>query len=103
MSSKRTIKKNQIRQDCWNLDHAWLKWMREHLKVYLHDASKIVDLTYNKFTYKDKEYTQEEVIKHMIALLERNRHRDVWDGDAYLNDIDELLDLWKLVFHAMWW
>lgn len=99
---KCTIKKNNIRKDCWNLDQAFLKWLEEHLRVYLKDASNFVDLTYHKFTYKDKEYTQHDIILRMLHLLEQIRYKDSWDKD-YPEAVDEILDLWKLVFHSMWW
>ena len=36
----------------------------------------------------------------MIELL--NIPYDNWK-EEYITAMDEVLDLWKLVFHAMWW
>lgn len=101
MSKKNTIKKYQIKRDCWDLDIAFLKWLRERLPVYLHDAGKFVDLTYYKFEYEGREYTQEELIKYLIRLLdEMPSFNLVPEWDTY---ISKILDVWKLLFPAMWW
>lgn len=99
---KTHIKKKKISKECWGLDYNFIKWLNQHLKVYLKDASKIVDLNYYKFAYKDKEYTQEEIIKRMIYLSDEAMTLDKWDNE-YFVCVDELLDLWKIVFHTMWW
>ena len=100
---KKTINKKKISKECWCLNHTFLVWLEEHLKVYLKEASKIVDLNYHKFIYKNEELTQEEIIRKMLLLLDQIRGKDAWDGDEYLDKCSEILDLWKLVFHSMWW
>lgn len=101
MANKNNIKKRKIRRDCWSLDYAFIQWLNEHCKVYLKDASKVVDLTFHKFTYEGVEYTQEEIIKMMISLSD-NLLKNYWSILDY-KDRDKLLDLWKLVIGAMWW
>ena len=101
---KKTIMKRKISKECWDLDDAFLVWLYEHLKVYLKEASKVVDLNYHKFTYKDEELTQEEIIRRLITLLEEVKTLDTWLYEKeYCDKCDEILDLWKLVFYAMWW
>ena len=100
MSKKNSLKKKKIRKDCWDLDVSFIYWLKERLPVFLRDASSVVDLNYRKFIYKDKEYTQEEIIKRMIELINLMGDDYVFSDPAY---IDELLDLWKLVFPRMWW
>ena len=56
-----TIKKKKIRRDCWDLDSAFFKWLKERLPVYLKEAGEVVDLEYHKFEFRGKEYTQKEV------------------------------------------
>ena len=63
---KKTINKKKIRKECWDLDSAFLKWLKEHLIVYLKEASKVVDLNWHKFQYKGEELTQEQIIKKNI-------------------------------------
>ena len=63
---KKTINKKKISKECWDLDSAFLKWLKEHLIVYLKEASKVVDLNWYKFQYKGEELTQEQIIKKNI-------------------------------------
>ena len=97
---KKKNAKGNIHRDCWNLDLSFLSWLEKHLKVYKKDASEIVDLSSPKIEYKNKNYTQEEIIDRMLFLLEDLRPRYEFDG-IYLKELDELLDLWKAVFRFM--
>ena len=99
---RKTIDKKRIRKDCWDLDFAFIKWLNIRLKIYKKEASKFVDLTYHKFNYNDKELTQIEIIDKLIKLTNELISMDMWDLD-YHNKTNEMLDLWKLVFPAMWW
>ena len=99
---KRHIYKKKLSKECWDLDLAFLKWLQEHLPVYLKDAEQIVDLTYYKFTYNNIEYTQKDLIIHMIKLVNEAIDMDMYD-EKYSVIVDEILDLWKMVFHCMWW
>lgn len=98
---KKKNAKGNIHRDCWNLDFSFLDWLEKHLKVYKKDASEIVDLSSPKIEYKDKDYTQEEIINRMLFLLKDMKPRYEFD-DIYLKELDELLDLWKAVFRFMW-
>lgn len=99
------IFKKKINDECWNIDAELVKWINEHLKVYLEDASSVVDLTYHKYKYKNKEYTQEEIIKELIKITDELR------DDYYLNQYNEntrklvnkMYDLLKLVHFQLWW
>ena len=99
---RRTIEKNRIRKDCWDLDFAFIKWLNSHLKVYKKDASKIVDLTYHTYIYNDKELTQIEIIDKLISLTNELLNMSNVDFD-YAEKTTEMLNLWTLVFPAMWW
>ena len=99
---KKKRSKDNIHRECWNLDYSFLNWLEEHLKIYKEDASKIVNLTFHKFVYNDKEYTQIEIIDKILFLIKEAKGQNVW-STFYEKDINEILDLWKLVFPAMWW
>ena len=99
---KKKNAKGNIHRDCWNLDFSFLDWLEKHLKVYKKDASEIFDLSSSKIKYKDKDYTQEEIINRMLFLLEDMKPRYEFD-DIYFKELDELLDLWKAVFRFMWY
>lgn len=98
----KTILKKRLRRDCWDLDYAFYKWLRDHLPVYLKDASKFIDLEYYKFTYKEYEYTQKELIKFLIQRLDWLDELNEWDDD-YKKVRDEIHDIWKILSPAMWW
>lgn len=100
------ITKNKIKEECWNLDYELIKWLNEHLKVYLHDSESIVDLSFYKFKYKKKDYTLEEIIKRLIEIT------DIFLDDYFLETINnkdlnnlknEMYDLLKLVHWHLWW
>lgn len=63
--------KRKIKRECWNLDNTFYSWLLEHLKVYLKDASIIIDLDYRILTVDDTSLTQREAIKHIIKQIEK--------------------------------
>ena len=100
---KRTIEKRKISKECWNLDYAFYEWLNEHLKVYKKEASKIVDLEYHKFEYNGREWTQIEIIDHLIFLTGQVI-LDYFDwGDFSTEYKERIHDLWKIVCESMWW
>lgn len=100
---KQLIRKKKISRECWSLNSSFLNWLRVHLPVYLKEADCVVDLTYDKFVHRGSEYTLKQLIERMITLLASIEKKGSWDGDIYYDTVDEILDIWKLVFHAMWW
>lgn len=101
---KKTIKKKKLSKECWSLDYQFIEWLNEHLKVYKKDASKFINLEFHKFEYQNREWTQREIIDRLIVLTDIL----VTDYDyLYPNEqedkVNEMLDLWKIVFPAMWW
>lgn len=98
----RKIEEKKIYKECYDLDYSFIKWLNIRLKIYLKGASNIIDLTFYKFEFNGKIYTQEELIKKMIKLSDEILLADFHDEDYY-KKIDDLLEIWKLVFHVMWW
>lgn len=95
-------RKKKLSRECWCLDYTFYEWLLEHLQVYLKDASKYIDLEFNKEEYNGKEYTQEEAINRMIELCKLLTR----DDSSFLYETeysDELIDLWKIWHRAMWW
>ena len=95
--------------ECWNVNYEFLKWINSRFKQYKKDAIKTVDLEYFTYNYKDKDYTQLQIIERIIELTD-----DLVDDEKYFSleykdfekmeeDLNELFDLFKLVFHQMWW
>ena len=64
-------KKNKdIEVECWNLDYYLLVWVNEHLKKYLEDAGKVVDLEKEKFRYKKKEMTYKAILELIVSDID---------------------------------
>ena len=97
----KTIKKRKISQDCWSLDTAFYDWLRERLPIYLKEAGAFVNLEYHKFTFRDKEYTQKELVERMIYLLRRAEVE--YDLTKQFDEEQEVLEIWAIVAPAMWW
>ena len=91
--------------ETWNLDYEFIKWINSRFKKYKELASKIVDLEDHKFTYKRKKYTQLELIDKVIELSD-TLLASYW---VYEDDFDkygianEIFDIFKTIFWAMWW
>ncbi len=102
--------KKKLTKSTWSLEWYFLKWLNEHVKAYKKEASKVVDLTYHKFDYNGVTYTQEQLIDRLIELSDGLilGHRyfsfeNDFSNKSIINETNELLDIWKLVFFAMWW
>lgn len=62
--------------------------MKGCLNEYLRYAFRIVDLEYNYFEYEGNKRSRREMID---LLIDR-----VWN-------FKEMIDIWKVVYEAMWW
>ena len=90
--------------ETWCLDFYFYIWLYERLKMYL--EVNCVDLNYHKFTYKNKEYTQGELIDKMIygcelALSEELKYHKLTEDEE--NAVDDVRWIWATVMPAMWW
>ena len=98
-------KKQKLREECWNIDYSFVKWLNEHLKQYLIDASKIVDLDYHQIEYKGEKYTQRQLINKMVELTDWLKEEEFYYGAP--EEVDhkamELLDIFKITFYYLWW
>ncbi len=104
------ITKKTIKKECWNLDYELVKWLNEHLKVYLEDTSKNVDLEFHKFKYKRKTYTQKELIEKLIEITDTllgDKDNDYWDltwsSNIVVDLVNEMYDILKLIHFTLWW
>lgn len=92
----------KIHKQCWNLNTEFLNWLRKRLPVYLEDAGEFVDLTFHKWEYKGELLTQEQLIQRMIKNLELEEKYYEFDTQCDVA-VKEILEIWSLIFHAMWW
>ena len=92
-------------RETWSLDYVFYMWLYERLKMYIEYAGEIVNLNFHKFVYKEKEYTQLELINMMIERLESYLKKEdlfVLSEEEY-EPIKEIGEIWALVLPAMWW
>lgn len=90
--------------ETWCLDYVFYGWLYERLKMYL--EANCVDLSYHKFEYNGREYTQKELIDKMLhgcelALFEENEHKHLTDEEKKI--VDDVRWIWATVMPAMWW
>lgn len=99
--------KKKISKDCWNLDLAFIKWLKPRLECYLKEGGKVIDLEHYAFEYKDNIMSQKEIIERMLEILDSyNEYEPFYfheEGKESYALMAELLELWALVFPVMWW
>lgn len=88
--------------ETWNLDYEFVKWVNSRFKKYKKQASTTVDLEFHTFVYKNKKYTQLELINKVIELSDKYLNSDLFKNklDSIKN---EIFDVFKLIFWTMWW
>lgn len=105
--------KQKLKEECWNLNVELIIWINKHFKVFLEDSSKIVNLEFYKYKYRNKEYTQEEIIKMIIEITDellKDNEPKIYDEQTMLRYlrkqislVNKMYDLLKLVHWEMWW
>lgn len=92
-------------RETWSLDYVFYMLLYERLKMYIEYAGEIVNLNFHKFVYKEKEYTQLELINMMIERLESYfKEGDSFDlSKEEYEPVKEIGEIWALVLPAMWW
>ena len=89
----------------WNLDYEFIEWLNKWFKEYKKNASEIVDLEYRVYKYNDEELTQLQIIDRIIELTDvliDDNHNFGFDEEDEQR-VDEIFDLFHLVFWSMWW
>lgn len=84
----------------WNLNTEFIHWANYWFKEY--KKNTIADLTFHKFEYNGILLTQEQIIDKIIDITDHIiKVNDWWETED--SEWEETLDLFKLVFPAMWW
>lgn len=102
------ITKKKLKEECWNLDYSLVVWLNEHLRVYLEDADKVIDLAYYKFDYEGETYTLKEIIIKLIAITDYLKDKHFADSSSEDLEIterkkDEMYDILKMIHYYLWW
>lgn len=90
--------------ETWSLDTYFYAWLYERLRMYKEKASEIVNLHFHVFTFKGKEYYQDELIDMMCERIEYyfSEDFDDWDEEDF-EKIKEIGEIWAIVLPSMWW
>lgn len=89
-------------RETWSLGFTFYLWLYERLMMYKEIGGQTVDLTYHRFEYKNKEYTQLELIDEMLTRLRFcfSEEYDEWNDYEYVHEIEAI---WAVILPAMWW
>lgn len=91
-------------RETWSLDFTFYLWLYERLMMYKEIGGQAVDLTYHRFEYKNKEYTQLELIDEMLTRLRFcfSEEYNEWNEEDY-EYVHEIEAIWAVILPAMWW
>lgn len=92
-------------RETWSLDFTFYLWLYERLMMYKEIGGQVINLSYHRFfKYKNKEYTQLELIDEMLTRLRFcfSEEYNEWDEDHY-EYVHEIEAIWAVVLPAMWW
>ena len=92
-----------LKEECWNLDLALVKWLNEHLKFFKEEVNGIINLEYHTYIYNGKEYTQLQIIDRLIELTKELQDINFSIPIDKGKMKDEMYDLLKLVHFDLWW
>lgn len=86
----------------WNLNHEFICWVNYWFKRYKEEAG--IDLTFHKFTVDGVQMNQEEAIDRIIKLTDYI-NSDFYDfsDEERKKAVEEVFDIFKEIFWAMWW
>ena len=97
-------KKRKMQEECWNLGYEFVKWLNEHLKIYVEDKQKVVDMEYYKYDYKGKNYTELEMVNKLVDVTdELLKEYDGIDCDKMNKLKDEMYELLKKIHFSLEW
>ena len=92
-------------RETWSLDYTFKIWLYERLSMY--NEVNIIDTTYRKYSFKDKEITFQDCIDRILEGLKLDLTLDDYDSkreDKETQDkIDDVLPLFTLCFHNLSW
>lgn len=100
-------KKRKLQEECWSLDYHIVKWLNEHLKVYLKDKNDFVDMTFYKFSYHGGVYTELELTRELLytteMLLSYYDNNFEIEQDDLIKLKNEMYDILKILHFTLGW
>jgi hypothetical protein len=84
------------------MDRIFVEWI--YTRVMMYKEVTIVDTSFHKIMYKEKEITHGEAIDKILELAkECLMHTDIDDEQLWYDNTREICDLWKEILPYMWW
>ena len=94
-------------RDTYSLKTTFVAWLYERLRYFQDEASKVVDFSYYTFDIGGETLTQRQCIDRMVEDCKIILETDTILMDDEFDRIDaikdDLFDIFKKVFWAMWW
>lgn len=91
-------------RETWCLRSTLVEWIYSHLMMYVECCC--VDLTFHKFQFNQKTYTQKEAIDYILKCCKEYLLCDETQYDEELrviNNMENAIKLLAVIFPAMWW
>ena len=89
-------------RETWDLHWSFYYWLYERLMCYLEVCN--IDLSYHKFTYCNRKYTQEQLIDMMLERLRFSFSEDYDEfNNEHWNYVHETEKIWAIILPSMWW
>lgn len=95
-------------RDTFSLDFTFVAWLYERLRYFQDSASKVVDFDFHEFEIDGETLTQQQCIDRMVEDC-----KVLLNGDFFIPAAkefekldaakDDLFNVFKTVFWAMWW
>lgn len=88
-------------RETWSLDYTFVLWLYQRVKMYNDITNNIIDKNHHKFNYREKEYSQQEMINILLNKCEKYIKDDKEDLKNEL--VKEITDIWGIIILSMWW
>lgn len=94
-------------RETWNMDTVFAEWLYSHLCMFKEKANPIISLTFHKFEYNGKTYTQKEIIhkmkKNLKYYLKHGDDLSIEKSKKAYDKLKEATELWAISLHTMGW
>lgn len=98
------VTRKTIKKECWNLDYELVKWLNEHLKVYLEDAEKYIDLEWPNYKIDGEKVTFKQALERLIKITDKLLKEDYFFNTSECIKLkNKMYDILKSIHYQLWW
>ena len=91
-------------REIWNLDTIFVEWLYSHLMMYKEKASQIIDLSYHKVEWENKEITSEDAIDKIINIAKEVLIAENYDKrEVKYNTFCKYMELYAKILPSLWY